>query len=126
MDTVRFSTIGEYLEELAASREDIENEMVRATIQYKTGSAVPLTFISVISTCVVVPSPFSSKHPGSRYLVRLEQSMGSYGESAGRFGKEVLDKTDALIEQIKARCRELGLKCQPGVIEPGKTGDGNG
>lgn len=119
MDAVRFSMVDEYLEELKAAAGEIENDLVRATIQYKTGDKVPITYVTVISTCVVVPPQFSSRHPGPRYLLKLEQRMGSYFEAGDRIDKTVLDATDDIIKKIRTHCQEHGLKCQPGVIVPG-------
>lgn len=103
MATVRFHHADEFLAELALDTDQIERKIVRTT--YRNDYQQPFTAVSVVASAIV-----------AGHVVTLEQRCGNYMNRDDTDGKEVLDRADKVIEEVRRGAAKLGMEVRAGVF----------
>jgi hypothetical protein len=105
---VRFSVVEEFLADLEAEKDHIEDSIVRLTYQYEQSTSVPFIYHMRIVAGVVVRGK----------LVYLKQACGDVWQGQGAApDTQAKDRAAAIAAQIEAKAASLNLSVRHGVFE---------
>ncbi len=122
METVHFTDPDEFFHEVDLECKNIENSVLRATMQF-VSTPSGLTAVDVVATCIVRPAAVRPNRPvGPRYLAKLQKRMGTIFSTSDSVGEKVCAEAEDLVNKIKDACRERDrdIECRPGIIIPDK------
>lgn len=105
---VRFSVVEEFLAELDAEQNYIEDSIVRLTYQYEQSTSAPFIFhMSVMAGAIVRGK-----------LVYLKQACGDVWQGQGAApDTQAKDRAAEIAAQIEAKAAALNLSVRHGVFE---------
>ena len=102
---VRFNAPDEFMAEMAAEVQRIEDKLVRVTLSWR--SADHVVAWSVVATLVVAGR-----------IVRLNAACGDYFSGDSVEAEKARTKANATADAIRAEGVRLGLETRAGVFEP--------
>ena len=125
METVHFTDSDEFFHEVDLECKNIENGLMRATMQFVSVSAPykGMTAVDVVATCVIRPAAVRPNRPvGPRYLAKMQKQIGTIFSTSDSIGSKVCAEAEDLVNKIKDACRERDrdIECRPGIIIPDK------
>lgn len=108
---VRFSVVEEFLAELDAEQNHIEDSIVRLTYHYEQSTSVPFIYHMSVVAGVVVRGK----------LVSLKQACGDVWRGQGAASdsqvQAVQDKAAEITARIEAKAEALNLFVRQGILE---------
>jgi hypothetical protein len=105
---VRFSVVDEFLAELAAEHQDVEDRIVRLTFNYQQSTQVPFVYhLSVVAGFLV-----------RGQLMYLQHACGDVWQGHGsEHGAKAKAKAESIAQQVEEHAQALTLVVRRGIFE---------